>query len=167
MSEGKTHTTASLLLATGFSVVAFATNQPQLFECAVGSLVGIFISPDLDVDSGNVSGEIIRKRVGWFGERLWRWFWKDYSTSFKHGRFGSHFPIYGTATRLFYIFFKTVLPLTLVIKLLFFSHIDFICELTWWDTMVVFRPMVFIGLCGSDFIHAILDIATTKHKEQT
>ena len=165
MSDGKTHTAASLLLATGFSVAAFATNQPQLFECAVGSLVGIFISPDLDVDSGNVSGTIIRKKVGWFGERLWRWFWKDYSTSFKHGRFGSHAPIYGTAGRLFYIFFKMVLPFTLVAKMLFFSHLDFISELTWWGTMVVFRPTLFIGLCGSDFIHFALDVLT-KEKTQ-
>ena len=165
MSDGQTHATASLLLATGFSVAAFATNQPQLFECAVGSLVGIFISPDLDVDNGNVSGTIIRKKVGWFGERLWRWFWKGYSTSFKHGRFGSHFPIYGTATRLFYIFFKTVLPLTLVVKLVFFSYLNLMDEVAWWGTMVVFRPMVFIGLCGSDFIHFALD-ALTKEKSQ-
>jgi len=162
MSDGKTHTAASLLLATGFSVAAFATSQPQLFECAVGALVGILISPDLDVDNGNVSGTIIGKKIGWFGERLWRWFWKDYATSFKHGRFGSHFPVYGTAGRLFYIFFKTVLPLSLVVKLLFFSHLDFIFELTWWGTMVVFRPTLFIGLCGSDAVHFFLDLLTKE-----
>jgi len=47
---------------------------------------------------------------------------------------------------------------------MFFSYLNLMDEAMWWGTMVVFRPMIFIGLCGSDFIHASLDIATTKHK---
>lgn len=161
MSDGKTHAAASLLLSASFVVGSFVTQQPEILKCAVGSLVGIFITPDLDLsNSGIVQGALIRKKVGWFGERMWKWFWKGYSTSAKHGSFLSHFPVFSTFIRLSYVYFLAILIPTILIKLLVGSHLDFMEELQWWGR-IVFEVYFFIGLAGSDFIHWCLDIFTT------
>lgn len=162
MSTGKTHQAASLFLSAAFALGSL--KHPELLQCSIGSLVGIILSPDQDVDNGNISNTIIKKQVGWFGEKVWRWFWNPYSASFKHGRFGSHLPVYGTFTRLFYIFYILVVPIYLIyyVTLLFFSlHINLEQELVWWLKFMFYSWITF-GLCASDLIHFFLDILTTN-----
>ena len=166
MSDGKVHATASLLLAASFSVAAMATNSPDLFKCAVGSLVGVFVTPDLDLsNAGVVQGSFIRKKVGWFGERAWKWFWKGYSESFKHGQFASHFPVYSTIVRLLYVYFWIVLVeggTHLLIHFLFDYNLQLINDFIWWGKMM-FGLNFFYGLVSSDLIHYTLDKFTVKH----
>lgn len=132
---------------------------------AGGALFGIMCSPDWDVDNGNISGTIIKNRLGKAARKVWDVFLWPYATSFKHGRFASHFPAFGTLVRLFYIFFTTILPITILIKLLVLPKLDLILELAWWCKMVVFEPWFVFGLMYSDLIHFVLDILTTEHKD--
>lgn len=140
------------------------SSDSRLLECAVGALFGIVCSPDADVDAGNISNTIIKKKAGWFWEKLWRLFWKKYSESFKHGQFASHFPIFGTFVRISYIYFMTVLPiygLLFLILPLTNYHLNFTKELWYWVTMFL-KPMIFYGLASSDLIHYFLDILTKE-----
>lgn len=165
MSQGFVHAKACLFLSAGFSIGALVSQDSRLLECALGSLTGIFLSPDLDVDNGNISNKLIRKEVGWFGERIWRWFWKGYSGSFKHGQFASHFPIFGTFIRLSYVYFLTILPFYLISVLILGSGYWSwaVLEMDWW-AKTFFHPFFFFGLCGADIIHWVLDVSTTEHK---
>lgn len=131
--------------------------------CAAGSLAGILISPDQDVDAGNISNKIVKKRVGWFGERLWRWFWRGYSSSFKHGQFASHFPIWSTFVRLSYIYFWLIFVPHFLIKLLGLFQWELIYVLRWYAT-IFFDLEFFIGLASSDLIHFVLDKLTKESK---
>lgn len=165
MSDGKTHATASTILAIGFSMVAFFASEPMYYECAVGSLVGILISPDLDLSNGGiVYGKEIKKKVGWLGSRAWKFFWSGYAKSLKHGSFASHFPIFSTFMRMSYIFFFVIFLPTILIKLVASSNMNLIYELKWWLIMF-FKPTLFIGLAGSDLIHFALDICTKESHE--
>lgn len=164
MSQGVVHRKASLILAAGFSVGALLSQNAGGLECALGAVVGIMVSPDLDVNSGNISYKIIRKKVGWFGESVWRWFWSGYSGSFKHGQFASHFPIFSTLIRLFYIYFWVILvPHTLI----YFSvnpGWDLMYVLSWFAKLFL-SPMFFYGLVSSDIIHWALDLLTKETKK--
>jgi uncharacterized metal-binding protein len=139
------------------------SGKPDLFVCSGGALFGIICSPDADVDAGNISNTIIKQKAGWFGERLWRKFWSGYSGSFKHGRFASHFPIFGTFVRLAYIYFWLIFLPHALIKLLFSPHWELIYVLGWY-AKIIFDTAFFVGLAGSDTIHYFLDILTTEHK---
>lgn len=142
------------------------SGEPRLLVCSAGSLFGIVCSPDQDVNGGNISNNIIRKKVGWFGERLWRWFWRGYSSSFKHGQFASHFPIFSTLVRLGYIYFMTILPFyTVYFLILHSSNYQhwLMTELYYWVGM--FTNFYFLyGLISSDIIHYALD-KLTKNME--
>jgi uncharacterized metal-binding protein len=129
----------------------------------VGSLVGIFVTPDLDLsNAGIVQGALIRKRVGWFGERAWKWFWKGYSESCKHGQFMSHFPIFSTIVRLLYVYFWLIFLPDILILRLFVPNLNLIGDLVWWGT-IIFEPGILLGLIASDTVHFGLDKLTTAH----
>lgn len=163
MSSGRVHLKASLTLSAGFAIGAMLTVNPKLLICAGGSLAGILLTPDLDVDKTYIGDKIIEERVGWFGKRVWMWLWKPYKTSFKHGRFASHFPVFSTFTRLSYIYFWLIFLPHILIKLLFNPHWDLIYVLSWYATMLL-DIYFFIGLAGSDFLHYCLDKLTKESK---
>jgi uncharacterized metal-binding protein len=162
MSAGRTHQKASIILASGFSLGAIITLKPELFQASIGALIGIMCSPDQDVDSGNIANKIIRTKVGRSFEFIWRLFWSPYSKSFKHGRFASHFPIFSTFVRIFYIIFMGMMPFYAVYILILNLtnyHIDLIQESLWWGKML-FTSWYTIGLIASDTIHYMLDKLT-------
>lgn len=165
MSSGIVHKKACVILSSSFAVGAVVSGRPELFICSAGALTGIFVSCDADVDAGNISNSIIRKRVGWFGERLWRWFWRGYSSSFKHGQFASHFPIFSTFVRLAYIYFWLIFLPHSLIKLLGIFQWELMYVLKWYAILFL-HPMFFYGLASSDFIHFMLDKMTTEHKDK-
>jgi uncharacterized metal-binding protein len=162
VSAGTTHVKASVILATGFGVGALLSGNKEILFCSAGALTGILLSGDLDVDAGNISNKIIRKRVGWFGERIWRWFWKPYAESFKHRGFASHFPVYSTFMRLAYIYFVGIIPFYMVYSLIGYLpnfKVDLMYELYYWVRVFLYFPF-FYGLASSDLIHYTLDIGT-------
>ena len=121
MSSGKTHLKASLTLSAGFAIGAMVSLDPRVLTCSAGAMAGVLLTPDLDVDKAYIGDKIIEERVGWFGKGVWMWFWKPYKTSFKHGQFASHFPIFGTLVRVFYIYFMLILPFYLIYFLILHS----------------------------------------------
>lgn len=163
MPSGKTHISASLILAASFGVAAMVSNEPHLLECAGGAMLGVLISPDLDVDKGNVSNFIIRKRMGNFAERAWRWFWKGYSSSFKHRGFASHFPIFSTFMRLSYVYFWVILIPHILIYFSFYPAWSLMYVLSWYSILFL-SPAFFAGLAGSDLIHWMMDKLNLEKK---
>lgn len=164
MSSGKVHATASLVLAAGFSMGALVSQEPRILECTVGALVGIFVTPDLDLNSlGIVQGKFIRQRVGWFVERLWRWFWRDYSLSFKHGTWASHNVPLGTLYRLGYIYYRLIVLPHFLTFLLFSPAWSLIFVLSWY-AKIFFSWMFLYGLISSDLIHIVLDKLSKESK---
>lgn len=72
------------------------------FMYVAGNITGLLISPDLDVDKGNISDSIIRK-VSRPAQWIWRKFWTPYSLALPHRSTLSHFPVLSTLVRLGYI----------------------------------------------------------------
>jgi uncharacterized metal-binding protein len=192
MSAGHVHFKASIILATGFTVGAFAYQRPEMFECAVGAVVGILISPDLDLSNGGiVGGDMIRrgtqriaenvllrlqkkktksfrdsikafsKRVGEIVLWIWKRFWRGYSSSFKHGSWGSHAVLFSTIIRLLYAYYWLIFIPHAVVKLLGLFHWELIGVLEWW-VRIFFSPMFLYGLVSSDTIHFFLDKLTKE-----
>ena len=163
MSSGNVHIKASFLLSAGFSIGAMFYD-PRLLVCAEGALVGIFLSPDLDVDKTYIGDKLIEQKAGWIGRRIWVGFWRSYKTSFKHGRFASHFPIFGTFTRLSYIYFWLIFIPHTLIYLLLNPNWNLIYVLEWYGRLFL-NFWFFYGLASSDLIHFFLDLLTKEQEK--
>ncbi len=162
MSSGTTHVKASLFLAAGFSVGALIILNPDMVRCAIGSIMGVMITPDWDVDKRYVGNIIVKKRFGNVADKIFDAWLKPYKTSFKHGQFGSHFPVYGTYGRLLYILMMGILPFYAVYFIILLSlnyHFNLIYELLWW-CKILFGSWYTLGLVASDVIHFSLDKLT-------
>lgn len=164
MSSGTVHTKASLLLTGGFLFTAVWALDPSLIQYAVGSLIGVLITPDLDVDRGFSGDRYIRQRVGkpvaWVWDRVWHF----YRRSLKHGGELSHFPIISTLGRIVYLYFLLIVVPHVVTYLIFSPQWDIRYVLGWyWEKLWVGWRVIF-GLMGADTIHYFLDILTTNHK---
>lgn len=163
MSTGRIHLQSSLILAASFSGAALILNDVRLLECAGGAVLGVFLSGDLDVDSGNISNFVIRKHLGVIAEKTWRGFWRGYSRSFKHRGFASHFPIFSTFVRLSYIYFWVILIPHILIYFSFFPAWSLMYVLSWYSILFL-SPMLFYGLASSDLIHWALDTFSKDKK---
>lgn len=103
MPSGVRHNAVNVAAAaTSFPFVGWFFDLPTTVAVTFGILLGCLISPDLDVDKGNISIAIIRKRSRGLAF-IWRWFWWPYGKIFSH-RGASHMPVIGTVTRLIYCF---------------------------------------------------------------
>lgn len=162
MSSGKVHTLSAVALATGFAVGALSDYDMRVMEYAAGALIGILVSPDNDVDKGNVGYGYIRNRLGDWAEYIWDAVWFMYRRSVKHGSELSHFPVISTLGRLAYLFLFAIIIPYLVLDIFF--PIDLGFELSWWMAKFAFYWRVLVGLAAIDFIHWFLDIATVKGK---
>ena len=99
MPSGRTHTMATIALGVG----SLLTGQDT--AVTVGILSGILLSPDLDVDEGNISLAHLR-RVPFVGKTLalaWRFYWLPYALAAPHRSHISHSLIFGTLARVGYI----------------------------------------------------------------
>lgn len=158
MSAGKVHTQASIILAGSFLLTGAG-------EPAIGALIGILISPDLDVDNGFTADTYIRNQFGRALEFVWDIVWWPYRKLFKHGSFASHFPIVGTLGRLVYLFVVGLLVPYFILSLVIPGAWSVAAELNWWWERISAHPRLFIGLAGADLIHWALDVSTTEHKQ--
>lgn len=165
MSAGTVHFKASLILANGFLLGGIVFTDVHCFEYAAGALLGIPLSPDLDVDSGFIMDRIIRRRLGKPGIFIWRNLWYFYRRSLKHGRELSHFPVISTLGRLLYLYFFIVaVPHTAVSYTGLFAW-NLHDVLDWYTAVILAGYRVILGLMCSDLIHWALDIMTTEHKK--
>ncbi len=157
MPGGKIHNALTMATASGvlapYLIVQFGGN-PYLY--VTGCVTGLLISPDLDLNEGNISDTLIRK-VFPPAQWLWRLFWTPYSLLIAHRSPISHFPIVGTLFRIGYIF----LLLNLFNWLFFLFGNIFNNTVSWiWFWSWSF----FFGLVHVDIIHWLADI-NIKGKE--
>ena len=105
MPNGDTHSKATVILAIASGCFAYYLGQPLVQAAALtgGALVGLVLTPDLDVDKGCVSNEVVRRSVGRKGEKFWSLYWRPYGVMIPHRSRLSHMPLVGTAIRLMYL----------------------------------------------------------------
>jgi uncharacterized metal-binding protein len=156
MPSGKIHNALTLATVTGvlapYLIVQFDGN-PWLY--GAGCVAGLLVSPDMDVDKGNISDQIIRK-VSRPAQWLWRLFWTPYALFVPHRNFVSHFPIFGTLVRMGYIFIViNLINLLLFTTLRLFDTVSLVWLWNW---------SFFFGLCHVDAIHFVVD-KTIKGRE--
>lgn len=111
MPSGKVHAQCSLVLAAPtFGFVAGATSDyAAAGACALGCLLGIMLTPDLDQETLSSSEHAFIKYTLGLGF-LWTMLWYPYARLIKHRSPFSHFPILGTAGRLLYLLLLLLIP---------------------------------------------------------
>lgn len=118
MPSGKVHTSITLALTSiEFLLLPFYPD-PNNYFLAIGTFSGIFITPDHDIDAGNISFSLVRERLGDLPSLVWRTFWFPYAKMVSHRSVLSHGPVIGTVLRIVYLFL--ILSLLLVMFLAFF-----------------------------------------------
>ncbi len=105
MPNGSVHARATVVLAAagGFLSYHAGHHMPQVFALTGGTLAGLLLTPDLDVDSGCISYDVVRRSAGKHIERLWAIYWRPYALLIPHRSRLSHLPVLGTLLRLAYL----------------------------------------------------------------
>jgi uncharacterized metal-binding protein len=156
MPSGKIHSALTMATISGviapYLVVNLGGNE---YTYVAGCVVGLMVSPDMDVDGGNISDQYIRK-VSRPAQWLWRLFWTPYALLVPHRHFVSHFPIVGTLLRVGYVFM--LINIINFIAWIGFQLFDTVSFLWLWDWSF------FFGLCHVDAVHWAVD-NTIKGKE--
>jgi len=136
----------------------------ELMECAIGSVAGVFITPDLDLNNkGIVQGSFIKRKLGSLALCMWSFLWRNYALSLSHGSWISHFPVFSTVVRLLYVYFWLIFVPHSSVKLLGFFQWQLIPVLEWW-LIIFFSPFFLCGLICSDTLHYVLDKLTKEKK---
>lgn len=165
MATGREHNAALVGAAVGVASAFFiAQTNANIPVVIIGVLFGTAVSPDMDVDDGNISYYYARK-IGM--EWYWKTLWKPYALATNHRGF-SHLPIMSTILRLIYIAFPATILLSAIfgkrIRILstLFAQIAAIPFLSLFFVMTTQYPALFVqAICGlifADIIHLILDL---------
>jgi uncharacterized metal-binding protein len=99
------------------------------------------MNPDQDVNNGNYSFSLVRKRFGNIIAWLYELYWKPYALFVSHRSFISHSPIISTVIRFIYVFWFPMF-------LLYYYSID----INWLWTF-----SLFMGVALMDLLHIMLD----------
>ncbi len=147
MPSGRVHSAATVVLAaaTAWLSVRSGAPMPQVAAVSAGVLTGLVLTPDLDVDEGCYSTNIIRQTFGRTAARLWFLFWLPYSRLVPHRSYLSHMPILGTLIRLLYV---------VAIPLLVYMLADLPFRL---PPLSPAWAWIAAGLALADILHYILD----------
>lgn len=151
MAPGIAHSRASSILSipAGVIVGLSLTSIPHGVGAALGSLLGIVLTPDLDQISISKSEWRLVKKFGPFGF-IWCAYWWLYARIIPHRSFWSHFPVIGTIIRLLYL--STPIVIFCIWK-------DYIPDLS--RISQVYRDLAWgtlIGLFVSDTLHLFMDL---------
>lgn len=172
MPSGFVHSSSSIILSGAVAGTMAALEIPALeITCAVGGvLLGILISPDWDVDNGNVSDLYIRQTTGKLSAGIFSIWKRPYSMALEHRSFASHFPIISTLVRIAYILFPLIILLfknqkTSGLVLAFYALVAQILSLAIWYPAWLLLPYanpygayIFAGLVLSDTLHFLMDM---------
>lgn len=108
MSNGKTHTTATITQGCLVSLALLVAGFHEVHWLALGFFYQIFCSPDRDLNQPSI-GEYYLKKFTLGLHYYWRWLWYPYSICMKHR--GKSHAVYGTIVRFIYIMF----PITVLL----------------------------------------------------
>ena len=107
MPSGKAHAIAICLTAGVLAPVVYLAGQPvtTALAFATGCMVGLVVTPDLDVRQRSTHSEtIMRRSGGCLVGLLWNLLWLPYAyLTPRHRHPLSHWPILGTALRLVHL----------------------------------------------------------------
>jgi uncharacterized metal-binding protein len=160
MPTGKVHAFASVAAAVAVPIVAShfipTTDWKQMLAGSAGCLMGLIVTPDLDVDRGCRAFHVVEETVGKIPALIWRIIWLPYSWLIPHRSPLSHLPLIGTALRLGYLLGAMLLIWYLASQTGVVSPVRLQGEagllsqpLLWW---------LIIGLALSDGLHFLMDI---------
>jgi uncharacterized metal-binding protein len=128
-------------------VLSYHFGQPpaEIIALTGGVLAGLVLTPDLDVDNGNISRRIVRRSAGLVPAFFWSLFWFPYARIMPHRSHLSHMPVLGTSLRLLYI---AILP-----AMVFWLSGGLLAPFDlpmwgWW---------AFAGLVMADTLHFVMD----------
>ena len=160
MPGGRVHNALTLATLSGvlapYLIVQFNAN-PWLY--ASGVAVGLLVSPDLDLNNGNVSDSMIRK-VFPPAQTVWRLAWSPYSKLVPHRHPISHFPFLGTVLRIGYLLgVVNVFSVVTYLVMKWFGLDDSVSVIFFWNWSFVF------GLCHADIVHWAVD-HTIRSKDE-
>jgi uncharacterized metal-binding protein len=84
MPGGKVHSALTLATVTGLIAPSFVWgNRGDIYMYISGALAGVLLTPDHDVDGGNITDTMIRK-VSPVIQKVWRVFWTPYALLLPH-----------------------------------------------------------------------------------
>jgi uncharacterized metal-binding protein len=145
MPDGRTHTTATIIWSAASLPAGIVCGQGwHSFAITAGAMVGLVLTPDLDIEKGSFSHYIIRRYFGLFSYWIWFIVWWPYAKVIAHRSPVSHFPVFSTALRVGYL-------LLLATPFIVWSGIK-IDE----EVMRTFS-FFFFGLACSDSLHITMD----------
>lgn len=157
MSSGYVHARATIVLAPLIASLAYISvnNIDLALQLGLGCLIGVFLTPDLDIDRVRILSSSVMGKVG----NIWRTYWYVYSRWLPHRSFLSHFPIVGTLVRLAYL---GLLPLTINLFCYYSGNesynlqevVGFVWDMRW----------IVAGLTIADLLHYLMDIVSTEIK---
>lgn len=103
MANGRTHAVANLvLLGVTLYIVAPRLPVDLATGATIGAIVGTLITPDIDHHVTTQEEARFYRWFGFFGGRMWEYFWRGYAATHHH-RGRSHAPIIGTLGRWAYL----------------------------------------------------------------
>ena len=103
MASGRAHAALSTVALVAVPVALWAYHvEVPIGAVAVGLLVGLAISPDLDQEQVKTHDEARWRRIPVVGI-LWSCYWWLYAKVMPHRSIWSHLPVLGTAIRALYL----------------------------------------------------------------
>jgi len=113
MPSGKIHALATCIAAGAISPLIYLSGQsiPNALTFAGGCIIGLLVTPDLDVRHWDThSKTILRRSAGSLAGALWNLIWLPYARFIpRHRHPLSHGPLQGTALRVAYLLALTAL----------------------------------------------------------
>lgn len=156
MPSGRVHAATTIALTLGLGAACYSAGWPSDQQAALagGSLAGLLLSPDLDVQQGSISFKFARRSFGCLFGLLWEMYWKPYAVLIPHHRHWlSHMPFISTAIRLLYL----AMPL-LLWRYWQYHQIGLVLP-TWFI-------LAYYGLASADLLHWFLDTITKRRKRR-
>jgi len=176
MSSGKIHkkaTTGLALLSTPLLLWCAVNVREAIIFIIPGILLGILITPDLDIDHRIVSHRVMRNVFGRIFGYYWYYLWHSYSIAFTHRSMWSHAPFIGTLVRLTFLVFPPIIVLfrnqqTSLSKFATYLLISTLLALPIAGALfvlvfvlqlnIIFFVFAVLGLMLADALHFIMDI---------
>ena len=153
MPNGNVHNLSIMALAATLPAATLAAGvlpTGRALALAAGCLSGLLLSPDLDIDHGNISYKIVRDSVGCLPGALWKLFWWPYARLIPHRSLLSHGLLVGTLLRLLYLFAVPWLLWCLASLLAPLPPLP----IPHWSWL----PYAVAGLIASDSLHSVMDV---------
>ncbi len=152
MPNGNVHNLSTAALAVTLPAAVLAAGilpAGRALALSAGCLAGLLLSPDLDIDRGNISYKMVRNSMGCLPGALWKLFWWPYARLIPHRSLLSHGPLIGTLLRLVYLFAVPALLWGLASLAVPLPELP-IPRWSW-------LPYAMIGLAASDALHSVMD----------